>query len=958
MIVYYVNRNTKYKGPYDIIDSNRQHIIKVGDVCLRDTKDGVCFLLVTNSDNSWNACKQVGVGANSELSELGNTLLFTFDGLHKRSGNIPLIVQMSHCFREKVIVDFFTNAKDILKYKTDFWDASLFVQFFASTQVLLDRNTDRTTSTQHVLKKYPTYFAKYFDDDLLRVLNESLGQGKSIKEAYVSIRDQYPSAFRNAMMTFLLENPGHTIYDKPAVTSEPEKIESKPAPVEIQREIVVDEYDSFRLSNEKKQELKKLFNRYRKGDSKAFDKIVQDNQKLVAVIANTYKGHGVDYEDLLQEGTIGLIKAVERYDPNRGVAFPFYAKWWIHRYLIDALLNLKSMVRIPPQHMVLYRKVRKSIERYEQEHGYEPSPSEIDIGEDIDPESLAYLSSLPDDLLELTTLSNDLDELPSSVSTDELLMKESQSHFINSILNRLKSREAYILRCVYGIGEKSESLSVIGERLGLTRERVRQIAEKAVKKLRGFMNLQKASNDEDETPPQKDGTTAHETTSRAKKTRKKSEEKIEPIIKKEIIGESHYLPSTTSLQKLVELQILTKKQLKQCYKRNLRTIDDVKKIINKYHLTPDSTRFTKYTLDMWFSITRLSENKGVKEFFIEQDSDTTIGEDANDVVETDPNETTSYGINDFFPLFGFTPGKTTWRQAEEMGCKVKTLKNRPGRVTHIGEASFWDHDGMGVFTSLSWYEDEDEKDFPPLWKSKGFSWDNSYDEWMDMFRKSGFSITIEEQPCQKEYSGRTTLHAEFKALSADGLLEFDLEFDFGEKGYLTSSPNTLFSIYVDYLGVNDLFPLFGVTLGKTTWKQAMELGGKDIIDEDTGEFYCDIENVHFGYNGDILTDIYWEINYQDFPDLWKSKGFSWNNSYDEWLGLFQRLGCEIEIVSKPEQEINDGRITLSGFFDAKSPDGTLSFLMDFRCGEKGYYTSSPNTLYSITVYYHEPHIEK
>jgi len=799
MIVYYVNRNTKYKGPYDIIDSNRQHIIKVGDVCLRDTKDGVCFLLVTNSDNSWNACKQVGVGANSELSELGNTLLFTFDGLHKRSGNIPLIVQMSHCFREKVIVDFFTNAKDILKYKTDFWDASLFVQFFASTQVLLDRNTDRTTSTQHVLKKYPTYFAKYFDDDLLRVLNESLGQGKSIKEAYVSIRDQYPSAFRNAMMTFLLENPGHTIYDKPAVTSEPEKIESKPAPVEIQREIVVDEYDSFRLSNEKKQELKKLFNRYRKGDSKAFDKIVQDNQKLVAVIANTYKGHGVDYEDLLQEGTIGLIKAVERYDPNRGVAFPFYAKWWIHRYLIDALLNLKSMVRIPPQHMVLYRKVRKSIERYEQEHGYEPSPSEIDIGEDIDPESLAYLSSLPDDLLELTMLSNDLDELPSSVSTDELLMKESQSHFINSILNRLKSREAYILRCVYGIGEKSESLSVIGERLGLTRERVRQIAEKAVKKLRGFMNLQKASNDEDETPPQKDGTTAHETTSRAKKTRKKSEEKIEPIIKKEIIGESHYLPSTTSLQKLVELQILTKKQLKQCYKRNLRTIDDVK--INKYHLTPDSTRFTKYTLDMWFSITRLSENKGVKEFFIEQDSDTTIGEDANDVVETDPNETTSYGINDFFPLFG-------------------------------------------------------------------------------------------------------------------------------------------------------------VTLGKTTWKQAMELGGKDIIDEDTGEFYCDIENVHFGYNGDILTDIYWEINYQDFPDLWKSKGFSWNNSYDEWLGLFQRLGCEIEIVSKPEQEINDGRITLSGFFDAKSPDGTLSFLMDFRCGEKSYYTSSPNTLYSITVYYHEPHIEK
>ena len=341
----------------------------------------------------------------------------------------------------------------------------------------------------------------------------------------------------------------------------------------------------------------------------------------------------------------------------------------------------------------------------------------------------------------------------------------------------------------------------------------------------------------------------------------------------------------------------------------------------------------------------------------EYEPETTIDEDVNDIVEANPIESFSLEINDFFPLFGFTLGKTTWGQAEEMGHKVKMLKNRPGRVTHIGEASFWDHDGMGVFTSLSWYEDEEEKDFPPLWKSKGFSWDNSYDEWMDIFRKSGFSITIEEQPSQHEYSGRTTLHAEFKALSADGLLEFDLEFDFGEKGFLTSSPNTLFTINVDYLGVNDLFPLFGVTLGKTTWDETRELGGDDTIDEDTGELYCDIENVHFGYNGNILSEIYWERQYQDFPNSWKSKGFSWENSYDEWLDLFQRLGCGIEIVSKPEQKISDSRITLSGFFSADSPDGTLSFLLNFRCGEKGYYTSSPSTLYSITVYYHESHVE-
>lgn len=341
----------------------------------------------------------------------------------------------------------------------------------------------------------------------------------------------------------------------------------------------------------------------------------------------------------------------------------------------------------------------------------------------------------------------------------------------------------------------------------------------------------------------------------------------------------------------------------------------------------------------------------------EYEPETTVDENVNDIVEDNIIEGTSYRINDFFPLFGFTLGKTTWEQAEEMGCKVKTLKNRPGRVTHIGEASFWDHDGMGVFTSLSWYEDEDEKDFPPLWKSKGFSWDNSYDEWIDIFRKSGFGITVEEQPSQLEYSGRTTLHAEFKALSADGLLEFDLEFDFGEKGYFTSSPNTLFSINVDYLGVNDLFPLYGVTLGKTTWEQARELGGKEIVDDKIGAICCDIDNIHYIYNGDILDEIYWMEDYRDFPEPWKSKGFNWDNSYDEWLDLFKRLGCKIEKDEEPRQEMFNGRMTLRGWFDAISPDGTLSFYMRFDCGEKGYYTSSPNTLYSISVNYHKSQVE-
>ena len=86
MNIYFVNRYSKLKGPFDIIDSNRQHLIKVGDICLRDTIEGVAFYVVFNSNNMWNACKLVGVGRNETLPDIGNTLLFSFDGLSRRRG--------------------------------------------------------------------------------------------------------------------------------------------------------------------------------------------------------------------------------------------------------------------------------------------------------------------------------------------------------------------------------------------------------------------------------------------------------------------------------------------------------------------------------------------------------------------------------------------------------------------------------------------------------------------------------------------------------------------------------------------------------------------------------------------------------------------------------------------------------------------------------------------------------
>ena len=497
MNIYYVNRNTKYRGPYDIIDSNRQHIIKVGDVCLRDSNDGVSFLLVTNSENSWNACKRVGLGSNSELAELGNTLLFSFDGLHKRKGNIPLLVQLSDCYREKVIIDFLQNAKDILEYKTDFWDASLFVQFLSSSQILVDRKKETTSSPQPISPKYPTLFAKYLHDDHLKVLNDTLARGGSLKDAYMAIRSQYPMSFRDALMTFLLENPDFTIYDKPPVKVEPEKEELKTPPIEITHEVSVNEYDTFCLSSDKKKEFKKLLKSYREGDKKAFDRIVQENQKLVEIIAETYKGRGVDYKDLVQDGIIGLIKAIERYDPKRDVSFPFYAKWYIHRFIIDGILKMQSIVRMPINQITLYSKIRRSIERYEQEFGFEPSASEIEIDGYDDMDNIKYLSNLPGNLKDITSLTSDMDHFVSDSSADDILMKEARTHYVNNIISKLKYREAYVLRHIYGIGERIESLSEIGDKLGLTRERVRQIAVKAVRHLREILKLSTKQSNSD-----------------------------------------------------------------------------------------------------------------------------------------------------------------------------------------------------------------------------------------------------------------------------------------------------------------------------------------------------------------------------------------------------------------------------------------------------------------------------
>lgn len=160
--------------------------------------------------------------------------------------------------------------------------------------------------------------------------------------------------------------------------------------------------------------------------------------------------------------------------------------------------------------------------------------------------------------------------------------------------------------------------------------------------------------------------------------------------------------------------------------------------------------------------------------------------------------TATSSIDQFFPLWGITLGKTTWKEAEQRGYEVKIWQEGPDRHMDVNDVAFWDHSGEGKFTSIYW--PHHEEDFPASWKSKGFFWENSYDKWIETLKNIGFIVKIKKEPSVKEWSGRNTLSAVVEALSPDGLMEFDLSFDYGENGHYTSSSNTLYSLRVRYRG--------------------------------------------------------------------------------------------------------------------------------------------------------------
>jgi RNA polymerase primary sigma factor len=230
------------------------------------------------------------------------------------------------------------------------------------------------------------------------------------------------------------------------------------------------------------------------GDQKAINTLINANLRFVVSVAKQYQNHGLSLNDLINEGNIGLIKAAVKYDESKGFKFISYAVWWIRQSILQAIVEQPRIIRIPMNKATMYSKITKEINDFEQLNQREPTNEELGLILKIDSteltnlrNSLTYHSSLDAPLADNEEIcAIDLIEDYNMPNPDDLLLKESMSIDIKSALKELNSREMQTLNLYFGLNDNkiAYSLDEIGEKMELTRERVRQIKDKALKKLR------------------------------------------------------------------------------------------------------------------------------------------------------------------------------------------------------------------------------------------------------------------------------------------------------------------------------------------------------------------------------------------------------------------------------------------------------------------------------------------
>ena len=239
-----------------------------------------------------------------------------------------------------------------------------------------------------------------------------------------------------------------------------------------------------------------LAQRIRKGDRKALERLTKANLRFVVSVAKQYQNQGLSLPDLINEGNLGLIKAAEKFDETRGFKFISYAVWWIRQSILQAIAEQSRIVRLPLNQVGSVNKINRLLNKFEQENERRPSVEELSSQIDLPEEKIDDALKAPsrhisvdapfvegEDNSLLDVLIND-----DAPTTDRSLVLESLHTEIKSALKGLNERERNVLEAFYGIDQPEMTLEEIGVKYELTRERVRQIKAKAIRRLRANTN--------------------------------------------------------------------------------------------------------------------------------------------------------------------------------------------------------------------------------------------------------------------------------------------------------------------------------------------------------------------------------------------------------------------------------------------------------------------------------------